>query len=80
MVSETYYFDSVFPEETTQAALYKGAVAPLVEGLRAGRSALIFAFGITNVGKTHTVIGPPADPGLRSSQALTSAPGLPRSS
>jgi hypothetical protein len=64
VISETYYFDSVFPEQTTQAALYEGAVDPLVEGLRAGRSALIFAFGITNAGKTHTVHGPPADPGL----------------
>lgn len=64
VTSETYYFDTVFGGSATQTDIYDGAAKRLVSDLADGRSGLIFAFGITNAGKTHTVHGSESQPGL----------------
>ena len=65
-----FRFQQVFGPESTQHDVYSSVAAPLVHGLfpssdqqhaqqsrKVGESALLFAYGITNAGKTHTVMG-----------------------
>ena len=57
-----YTFQRVFSPETTQHELYSTIAAPLVQGLfpsstKPGESALLFAYGVTNAGKTFTIMG-----------------------
>ena len=59
-----YEFQHVLGPESTQHDVYTSVAAPLVHGLfpssdkkLVGDSALLFAYGITNAGKTHTVMG-----------------------
>ncbi|ETE68386.1 Kinesin-like protein KIF20B, partial [Ophiophagus hannah] len=48
---------SVFGPKTTQEELFDGAVKqPMLDFLR-GHSRLIFTYGVTNAGKTHTYRG-----------------------
>lgn len=58
-----YGFTSVLGPNTSQNSVFEKTAAPLVNGLcRAntiGKSALLFCYGITNAGKTHTVVGDP---------------------
>eukprot|EP01051_Picozoa_sp_SAG22_P007061 SAG22_NODE_485_length_9905_cov_35.562003_2_plen_1142_part_00 len=64
VTSETYHFDTVFDGSAGQDDVYDRAAKRLVGDLTEGKSGLIFAFGITNAGKTHTVHGSDDDPGL----------------
>eukprot|EP00978_Attheya_sp_CCMP212_P022066 scaffold65315_cov32-Attheya_sp.AAC.1 len=65
-------FNAVFGPEQSQAQFYAGVASDLVRGLfpndneteptrkqnkLVGQSALLFAYGITNAGKTHTIMG-----------------------
>eukprot|EP00996_Jenningsia_fusiforme_P003646 NODE_443_length_2245_cov_52.212659_g409_i0.p1 GENE.NODE_443_length_2245_cov_52.212659_g409_i0~~NODE_443_length_2245_cov_52.212659_g409_i0.p1 ORF type:complete len:669 (+),score=99.55 NODE_443_length_2245_cov_52.212659_g409_i0:161-2167(+) len=52
-----YYFDRIFDADTPQSQLFATTTLPLVAGLFEGVNALIFAYGVTNAGKTHTVHG-----------------------
>mmetsp|Transcript_28600 Transcript_28600/g.43230 ORF Transcript_28600/g.43230 Transcript_28600/m.43230 type:complete len:872 (+) Transcript_28600:57-2672(+) len=64
-----YNFEQVFEPETTQHEIYSSIAAPLVRSLfptpdqvnlgkrLIGESALLFAYGITNAGKTYTMMG-----------------------
>jgi len=58
-----FHFNQVFCPDASQADVYESVAAPLVEGLfhndqqKLGQSALLFAYGITNAGKTHTIMG-----------------------
>jgi hypothetical protein len=58
-----FEFAQVFGPESTQQQVYNTVAAPLVSGLfpssngSTGESALLFAYGITNAGKTHTIMG-----------------------
>lgn len=51
---DTYTFTRIFRGTATQDDVYKATTEPLVESLFDGRNALIFAYGITSSGKTHT--------------------------
>ena len=67
--AKEFKFHQVLEPETTQKALYSTVAAPLVRSLfdatlsserankTAGESALLFSYGITNAGKTHTILG-----------------------
>ncbi|KAG8905099.1 hypothetical protein FRB99_000700 [Tulasnella sp. 403] len=55
--SATYSFTHVFPPETSQTELFKEAALPLIKDLLNGDNGLIFAYGVTNSGKTFTVQG-----------------------
>jgi len=60
-----YSFTSVLDESTTQEAVYSAAAEDIVEKFQAeGKSGLIFTYGVTNAGKSHTVLGNNEDPGL----------------
>ena len=60
-----YSYSGVFGPNATQCEVYDNVAAPLVEGLfpqknsgdALGESALLFTLGVTNAGKTHTVMG-----------------------
>ncbi|KAL3786277.1 hypothetical protein HJC23_005355 [Cyclotella cryptica] len=58
-----YSYSGVFGPNSTQNEIYDSVAAPLVDGLfqdqsgELGESALLFTLGVTNAGKTHTVMG-----------------------
>lgn len=65
-----YSYSGVFGPNSTQSDVYNNVARPLVDGLftqstknaddnvvSLGESALLFALGVTNGGKTHTVLG-----------------------
>ncbi|KAL7461677.1 hypothetical protein ACHAXS_002089 [Conticribra weissflogii] len=60
-----YSYSGVFGPNATQEDVYDKIAAPLVDGLfpknnnnnDLGESALLFTLGVTNAGKTHTVMG-----------------------
>lgn len=58
-----YEFTRVLGPGTSQTTVYEKTASPLVDGLcqgnSVGKSALLFCYGITNAGKTHTVMGDP---------------------
>lgn len=54
---KSFIFDDVYPETSTQADVYHGCIASLVEGCFQGFNATVFAYGQTGSGKTHTMIG-----------------------
>ncbi|EPQ28102.1 uncharacterized protein PFL1_04429 [Pseudozyma flocculosa PF-1] len=64
-----YIFSKVFPPDTAspkgpdaqrdsgQAAFFRDTTLPMVEDLLNGQSGLIFTYGVTNSGKSYTVMG-----------------------
>mmetsp|Transcript_3833 Transcript_3833/g.8639 ORF Transcript_3833/g.8639 Transcript_3833/m.8639 type:complete len:1208 (-) Transcript_3833:60-3683(-) len=74
-----YKFNSVLGPTSTQGDVYDGIAKPLVNGLfpsdkdcskgkLVGQSALLFAYGITNAGKTYTIMGSNGDSKSKSKQ------------
>lgn len=55
--SATYTFTRVFPPETLQPEFFTSTTLPLVRDLVNGENGLIFAYGVTNSGKTYTIQG-----------------------
>jgi kinesin family protein 23 len=59
-----FVFSKIFPGDSTQHRVFEDTTLPLVTDLLLGRNALLFTYGITNSGKTHTMEGPDANPGI----------------
>eukprot|EP00906_Rhabdomonas_costata_P029322 RCo041396 len=59
-----YFFDQVFDQQCSQRELFEGVVRPLLQSLFLGGSSLLFAYGVTNAGKTYTVHGVESDEGV----------------
>uniref|UniRef100_A0A8C3T1G1 Kinesin-like protein n=1 Tax=Chelydra serpentina TaxID=8475 RepID=A0A8C3T1G1_CHESE len=59
-----YTFKEVFGTLVTQKALFDVVARPLVEDLIRGKNGLLFTYGVTGSGKTHTMTGSPGDGGL----------------
>jgi hypothetical protein len=55
--SSIYRFSHVFLPETQQAEFFAKTTLPLVRDLLDGQNGLLFAYGVTNSGKTYTVQG-----------------------
>ena len=51
----TYTFDHVFEPSATQAEVFRGCAADLVERSLAGENVTILAYGMTGSGKTHSM-------------------------
>lgn len=63
--SRNYTFHRAFGPDLSQCAIFDQAVVPLVnERFLKGESCVLFAYGISNAGKTHTILGTPTDPGI----------------
>ncbi|XP_029141272.1 kinesin-like protein KIF20B [Protobothrops mucrosquamatus] len=61
---QKFTFSQVFGPKTTQEELFDGALKhPMLDFLR-GHSRLIFTYGVTNAGKTHTYRGTDEDKGI----------------
>jgi len=59
-----YRFNGFFDEDSTQETLSHSSVCPLIPYVLQGHNASVFAYGPTGAGKTHTMVGSPAQPGL----------------
>jgi hypothetical protein len=59
-----YTFTHIFGPTSTQQDLYTRTTQPLVDALYMGKSGLLFAYGVTNAGKTHTILGNEDAPGV----------------
>ncbi len=55
--SSIYSFTHIFAPETTQPEFFKEAALPLIGDLLKGENGLIFAYGVSNSGKTYTIQG-----------------------
>ena len=52
---QTFGFDRVFDENTTQADVYEATTRGLLDSVLDGYNATVFAYGATGCGKTHTI-------------------------
>lgn len=52
---QTFGFDRVFDETTTQGDVYEATTKPLLDSVLDGYNATVFAYGATGCGKTHTI-------------------------
>ncbi|XP_060223834.1 kinesin-like protein KIF19 [Meriones unguiculatus] len=60
----TFIFDTVFDQHASQEAVYHATIQHLVEGVISGYNATVFAYGPSGAGKTHTMLGMDAEPGI----------------
>ncbi|VDP73642.1 unnamed protein product [Echinostoma caproni] len=59
-----YTFDHAFDETSSQEDVFQATTASLIEHVANGYNATVFASGATGAGKTHTMVGTEADPGI----------------
>ncbi|KAB5579511.1 hypothetical protein PHYPO_G00195880 [Pangasianodon hypophthalmus] len=59
-----FSFTKIFGPESTQAEFFDGTIRSQVQDFLHGKNALVFSYGVTNAGKTHTIQGSPKDPGI----------------
>ncbi|XP_063487209.1 kinesin-like protein KIF19 [Symphalangus syndactylus] len=60
----TFIFDRVFDQHASQEDVYGATIQHLVEGVISGYNATVFAYGPSGAGKTHTMLGVDAEPGI----------------
>lgn len=61
---QTFGFDRVFDQNATQDDVYQATTRGLLDSVLDGYNATVFAYGATGCGKTHTISGTIADPGI----------------
>lgn len=61
---QTFGFDRVFDDNTTQADVYEATTKNLLDSVMDGYNATVFAYGATGCGKTHTITGTAQQPGI----------------
>ncbi|OJD27618.1 hypothetical protein ACJ73_00997 [Blastomyces percursus] len=61
---QTFMFDRVFDENTTQGDVYEATTRGLLDSVLDGYNATVFAYGATGCGKTHTITGTAQQPGI----------------
>ena len=61
---KNFFFSQIFPPETTQKTVFRDAVLPTIEDFLNGQNSLVFSYGVTNSGKSYTVTGKSAEPGI----------------
>lgn len=64
MKDQTFAFDRVFDENTTQGDVYEATTRNLLDSVLDGYNATVFAYGATGCGKTHTITGTAQQPGI----------------
>ncbi|ORX52039.1 kinesin-domain-containing protein [Hesseltinella vesiculosa] len=61
---ERYRFTKIFTDRYRQQPFFASTTLPLIKDVLSGENALVFAYGVTNSGKTHSIMGHPSDPGI----------------
>lgn len=61
---QTFGFDRVFDENTSQGDVYESTTRGLLDSVMDGYNATVFAYGATGCGKTHTITGTAQQPGI----------------
>ena len=61
---QTFGFDRIFDENTTQGDVYEATTRNLLDSVLDGYNATVFAYGATGCGKTHTITGTIQQPGI----------------
>ncbi|KAB8304132.1 hypothetical protein EYC80_003552 [Monilinia laxa] len=61
---QTFAFDRVFDDNTTQGDVYEATTRGLLDNVLDGYNATVFAYGATGCGKTHTITGTAQQPGI----------------
>lgn len=59
-----FNYKKIFTEYETQETVFQDLSLPLIEQLLAGKSSLIFAYGISGSGKSYTMTGNQEDGGI----------------
>ncbi|XP_031439664.1 kinesin-like protein KIF20A isoform X2 [Clupea harengus] len=59
-----FSFTQIFGSEVGQAEVFDGTVRSPVQDFLQGKNSLLFSYGVTNAGKTHTIQGSAKDPGI----------------
>ena len=54
----------MFDEESSQGDVFDKVGLPLVNDVLQGKNGLLFTYGVTGSGKTHTMQGTPKDGGV----------------
>lgn len=62
--ANTFAFDHVFGQAATNGDVFAQLAQPVVAAALDGYNATIFAYGQTSSGKTHSMLGSEADPGV----------------
>ncbi|XP_006889798.1 PREDICTED: kinesin-like protein KIF19-like [Elephantulus edwardii] len=61
---KTFIFDMVFDQHASQEDVYRATTQHLVKGVVSGYNATVFAYGPSGAGKTYTMLGMDAEPGI----------------
>ena len=61
---KNFIFSHIFPPQTTQKAVFEHAVLPALGDFLNGQNCLVFSYGVTNSGKSYTITGKSAEPGI----------------
>lgn len=59
-----YGFTHVFDENSTQEQVFEACAKPLLEDVLTGKNALLFCYGVSNSGKSFSMIGNSENPGI----------------
>ncbi|KAI9263541.1 kinesin motor domain-containing protein [Helicostylum pulchrum] len=61
---ERYKFSKIFTDTVSQQAFFNKTTLPLIHDVLKGQNVLIFAYGVTNSGKTFSIMGTKNNPGI----------------
>ncbi|XP_037001936.2 kinesin-like protein KIF18A [Artibeus jamaicensis] len=59
-----FVFDAVFDETSTQLEVFEHTTKPILRSFLNGYNCTVLAYGATGAGKTHTMLGSTAEPGV----------------
>jgi hypothetical protein len=60
----SFQFSRIFAKNTPQEDLFEATTKPVIEAAFEGKNGLVFAYGVTNSGKTYTISGTEEQPGV----------------
>lgn len=60
----SFRFSRIFRPVTQQEELFQATTKPVLAAALEGKSGLVFAYGVTNSGKTYTITGTDDEPGV----------------